>query len=99
MSHLGNNSSQCDSSQPCPSPRLGYSTEQTSRCRTRLGRRGTCVLRCFGDRAAELGAMKALQAACIVGAIAFTVMIHQVSGNPPGATVPRAMPQAAVSAE
>ncbi|SIO66842.1 hypothetical protein SAMN05443247_11481 [Bradyrhizobium erythrophlei] len=43
--------------------------------------------------------MKALQAACIVGAITFTGMIHQVGGNTPSATVPDAMPEAAVSAE
>src|SRR3981081_1323328 len=43
--------------------------------------------------------MKALQATCIVGAITFTGMIHQVGGNKPGATVPGAMPEAAVSAE
>src|ERR1700730_7871912 len=43
--------------------------------------------------------MKALQAICIVGAITFAAMIHQVGGNKPGATVPDAMPQAAVSAE
>src|SRR5258705_11489703 len=43
--------------------------------------------------------MKALQATCIVGAITFTGMIHQVGGNTPGATVPDAMPAAAVSAE
>src|SRR6476660_8310693 len=43
--------------------------------------------------------MKALQATCIVGAIAFTVMIHQLGGNTPGASVPEAMPEAAVSAE
>jgi hypothetical protein len=43
--------------------------------------------------------MKALQATCIVGAITFTGMILQVGGNPPGATVPDAMPEAAVSAE
>ena len=43
--------------------------------------------------------MKALQATCIVGAITFTGMIHQVSGNTPGATVRDAMPEAAVSAE
>ncbi len=43
--------------------------------------------------------MNALQAACIVGAITFTGMIHQVGGNTPGATVPDAMPEAAVSAE
>src|SRR4030081_4131046 len=43
--------------------------------------------------------MKALQATCIVGAITFTGMIHQVGGNKPGATVPDAMPEAAVSAE
>ena len=43
--------------------------------------------------------MKALQATCIVGAITFTGMIHQVGGNTPGATVPDAMSEAAVSAE
>src|SRR5690242_21942486 len=43
--------------------------------------------------------MKAWQATCIVGAIAFTGLIHQVGGNTPGATVPDAMPEAAVSAE
>src|SRR5215471_10530610 len=59
----------------------------------------TCVQRSFGDRAAELGAMKALQATCIVGAITFTGIIHQVGGNTPGATVLDAMPEAAVSAE
>jgi hypothetical protein len=45
-----------------------------------------------GDRAAELGAMNALQATCIVGAITFAGMIHQVGANTPGATVPDAMP-------
>jgi len=46
--------------------------------------------------------MKALQATCIVGAITFTGMIHQVGGSTPGGTVvtvPNAMPEAAVSAE
>jgi hypothetical protein len=43
--------------------------------------------------------MKALQATCIVGAIAFTGMIHQVGENTPGGTVPDAMPEAAASAE
>src|ERR1700721_1333258 len=43
--------------------------------------------------------MKALQAACLVGAMAFTGMIPQFGGNTPGVTVPDAMPQAAVSAE
>jgi hypothetical protein len=43
--------------------------------------------------------MKALQATCIVGAIAFTVMIHQFGGNTPGASVPDAMRETAVSAE
>src|ERR1700679_1538715 len=95
MSHLGNSSSKCDPSQSCPSPRLGHSTKK----RTRLGLPGTCMWRSFGDRAAELGAMKALQATCIVGAITFTGMIHQVGGNTPGATVPDAMSEAAVSAE
>src|SRR5215471_15987617 len=59
----------------------------------------TCVQRSFGDRAVELGAMKALQATCIVGAITFTGMIHQVGGNTPAVTGPDAMPEAAVSAE
>jgi len=43
--------------------------------------------------------MKALQAACIVGAMAFTGMIHQVGGNTPGASVRDATPEAAASAE
>ena len=43
--------------------------------------------------------MKALQTACLVGAMTFTGMIHQVGGNTPAATVPEAMPEAAVSAE
>src|SRR3981189_2298273 len=43
--------------------------------------------------------MKALRATCIGGAITFTGMILQVGGNTPGATVPDAMPEAAVSAE
>jgi hypothetical protein len=43
--------------------------------------------------------MKALQATCIVGAITFTGMIHQVGGSPPAARVPNAMPETAVSAE
>ena len=43
--------------------------------------------------------MKALQATCIVGAITFTGMIHQVGGNTQGATVPDVMPEAVVSAE
>ncbi len=43
--------------------------------------------------------MKALQATCIVGAIAFTAMIQQVGGTMPGATAPGALPQAAMSVE
>ena len=43
--------------------------------------------------------MKTLQATCIVGAIAFTGMIHQFGGNAPRATVSDAMPEAAVSTE
>ena len=43
--------------------------------------------------------MKALQATCIVGAITFTGMIHQVGANTPSATAPEAMSEAAVSAE
>jgi hypothetical protein len=42
--------------------------------------------------------MKALQATCIVGAITFTGMIYLVGGTP-DATVPDAMPEAAVSDE
>ena len=42
--------------------------------------------------------MKALQATCIVGAITLTGMIHQFAENAPRATVPDAMPEAAVSA-
>src|SRR5262252_2456388 len=52
------------------------------------------MYRSFGDRAAGLGIMKALQATCIVGAITF-IGIHQVGPNMPGVTVP----DAAVSAE
>ena len=40
-----------------------------------------------------------MQATCIVGAITFMGMIHLVGGSSPGATVPDAMPEAAVSAE
>ncbi len=36
--------------------------------------------------------MKALQATCIVGAITFTGLIHQVGGNTPDAVVPEASP-------
>jgi hypothetical protein len=43
--------------------------------------------------------MKAWQATCIVGAITFTGIIHQVGGNTLGATAPDAMPEAAVSVE
>jgi hypothetical protein len=43
--------------------------------------------------------MKALQATCILGAITFTGMIHQAAGTTPGAAAPRAMPEAAASAE
>src|SRR5262249_19886741 len=43
--------------------------------------------------------MKALPATCIVGAITCTGMIHQLGGNTPTATVPDAMPEAAVSVE
>src|ERR1700756_5460028 len=53
----------------------------------------------FRGPRAEVGAMNALQATCVVVAITFTGMIHQVGGNTPGATVPDAMPEAAVSAE
>ncbi len=43
--------------------------------------------------------MKAWQITCILGAIIFTAIIHQIGGNTPGATVPDAKPDAAVSAE
>ncbi|MCP4617600.1 MAG: transglycosylase [Bradyrhizobium sp.] len=43
--------------------------------------------------------MKALQAACIVGAIALAGIIYLVVGNGPVATVPDTMPEAAVNAE
>ena len=43
--------------------------------------------------------MKALQATCIVGAITFMGMIPQLGGSTPGATVPDAIPEAAMSAE
>jgi hypothetical protein len=43
--------------------------------------------------------MKALQAACIVGAIALAGMIHQLSRSTSVATVPDAMPAATASAE
>ena len=43
--------------------------------------------------------MKAFQTTCIVSTITFTGMIHQVGVNTPGATVPDAMPEAAVRAE
>ncbi|THD64512.1 MAG: transglycosylase [Bradyrhizobium sp.] len=43
--------------------------------------------------------MKALQAACVVGAVTFTGMIYLVGGNTPSVTVPHAMPETAVSAE
>ena len=42
--------------------------------------------------------MKTLQATCIAGAITFAGMIHQVGAGTPGATVPDAMPEAAVNA-
>ena len=42
--------------------------------------------------------MRALQAICIVGAITFTGLIHQVA-HTPAATVPDAMQEAVVSAE
>jgi hypothetical protein len=42
--------------------------------------------------------MKALQATCIVGAIAITGIIHQFAGNAPRATVPDAMLEEAVRA-
>jgi Transglycosylase SLT domain len=45
-----------------------------------------------------VGAMKALQATCIVGAITF-IGIHQVGPNLPSVTVPDGMPEAAVSGE
>lgn len=41
--------------------------------------------------------MKALQAICLVGAIIFTGMIRQISGNTPGVTLPDTMLEAVVS--
>ena len=41
--------------------------------------------------------MKALQAACLVGAITLTGIIHQVGGNTPNATVPDAIAEATAS--
>ena len=43
--------------------------------------------------------MKLLQATGIAGAIAFAGIIHQVAATPPGAAMPGAMPEAAVSDE
>ena len=43
--------------------------------------------------------MKALQVTCIVGAVTLTGIIYLVGGNRPVATVPDAMPEAAVNAE
>ena len=43
--------------------------------------------------------MRAWQATCIVGVITFMGMIYLVGGNTPGATVPDAMPEGAVSAK
>ena len=43
--------------------------------------------------------MKALQATCIVGAIAFTGMIQQVGVHTPGASVPDVVPEAVGSTE
>jgi hypothetical protein len=43
--------------------------------------------------------MKALQVTCIVGAVTLTGTIYLVGGNRPVATVPDAMPEAAVNAE
>src|SRR5687768_18556153 len=50
----------------------------------------------FREHAAESGAMKALQVACIMGAIAFTG-IYLAAANRPVAAVPDPMPEAAVS--
>src|SRR3974390_1080489 len=66
--------------------------------RIRLGLRGNLRVAFFRGPCRGVGGMKALQATCIVGAIALTGMIHQVGGNAPGATVPDATPEAAVSA-
>ena len=41
--------------------------------------------------------MNALQVTCIVGAIAFTGVIFQIGRNTPDATVPGAMPEAAIT--
>jgi hypothetical protein len=53
----------------------------------------------LSDDGAELEAMKALQATCIVGAMTLTGIIPQLGGNTLSATVPEAMPKAAMSAE
>jgi hypothetical protein len=42
--------------------------------------------------------MKALHATCVVGAMAFTGLFHQVGGNTPGAAVHDSVPEAAMSA-
>ncbi len=42
--------------------------------------------------------MKALQAVCVVGAVAFTGMIYRVGGNTPAATAPDTMPETTASA-
>jgi hypothetical protein len=57
------------------------------------------ICEALSETVAELEAMKALQATCIAGAITFTGMIPQLGGNTPGATVPDAMSEAAMSAE
>src|SRR5215472_8561364 len=55
MSHLGNSTSKRDSSQSCPSLRLGHPHRNNRRGGLALGLWGTCAWLFFGDRAAELG--------------------------------------------
>src|SRR5262249_15933159 len=82
--------------QSCPSPRLGHPTKIHTVVDSHWIRGN---MRVAFLRGRSWGAMKAFQAACIVGAMAFTGMIHQVGGNTPGASVRDATPEAAASAE
>jgi hypothetical protein len=77
VSHLGNSSSKCDAFRSLPSPCLRHSPPKASSV--------ACAYRSFGERAVWWGTMKALQAACIVGAIIFTGA-PQVGANQRGAT-------------
>src|SRR5581483_9928618 len=60
---------------------------------------GEHACRFFGDHAAESGAMKAVLATCIAGAIAFTGMIWLVGGYTPGAAAPDVMRDVSVRLE